>query len=119
MKPVSRPATFVADCAGLDFLNSGDPSHHDRPDWMASGEALLSWLEQARLVPRARLQQLRSETDPKTLDRVAARARELREWLRGFVNRYRGRPLAGIDVSNFELLNRILMEDEKYCQIVA
>src|SRR5262249_29482888 len=86
---------------------------------MGSGEKLMTWLEQARLVPRARLQQLRSATDPRTLGRVAARARALREWLREFVHKYRGRPLAGIDVSNFELLNRILVDDEQYNQIVA
>ena len=86
---------------------------------MVSGEGLMSWLHQARLVPRGLLQELVRDTDRRTLDRVAARARELRDWLRPLVDQYRGRQLVGIEAADFELLNRMLVGDEKYSQIVA
>jgi predicted RNA-binding Zn ribbon-like protein len=119
MRSSGPPARFVADCAGLDFLNSGDPSQAGETDWMGSGERLLSWLDQARLAPRSTLQQLERDAAPRALDRAATQARELREWLRAFVAEHRGRALAGVEVSNLEPLNRILAADEKYSQVVA
>jgi predicted RNA-binding Zn ribbon-like protein len=119
MAPVKPAARFIADCNGLDFLNSGNRSQSIELDWLASGERLISWLEQCGLVPREVLRQMRSNTEQKALDRVASRARELREWLRGFVNQRCGRPLVGVDISNLKLLNDILVGDEQYYQVVA
>jgi predicted RNA-binding Zn ribbon-like protein len=117
--PAPASARLVADCAGLDFLNSGTPSGGTTTDWMGSGEKLLSWLGQAELVPLVTLQHLARNADRNALERVASRARDLREWLRGFVDQHRGRALPDIDVACLELLNRILAEEQKYCQIVA
>jgi predicted RNA-binding Zn ribbon-like protein len=86
---------------------------------MGSGEKLLSWLGQAGLVPLVTLQHLARNADHDSLARVASRARDLRGWLGGFVDQYRGRALPYIDLARLELLNRILAEDQKYCQIVA
>ena len=45
------PALFVADAPGLDFLNSVATPVDTPVDWIANGDGLLDWLEQARLVP--------------------------------------------------------------------
>ena len=45
------PALFVGDALGLDFLNSIATPIDTPVDWIDDGEGLLSWLEQARLVP--------------------------------------------------------------------
>jgi predicted RNA-binding Zn ribbon-like protein len=113
----SPRASFIAECRGLDFVNSGDSPETSQLDWMGSGERLIGWLEQAGLVPRAVLRKFRPDARSGKLDRVASRARELREWLRAVIHKYRGGSFAGVDISVFETLNRILLEDERYIQI--
>ena len=47
-----RPsAFFVGNALGLDFLNSIATPVDTPIDWIDDGEGLLSWLEQAQLVP--------------------------------------------------------------------
>ena len=76
----------------LDFLNSTAAPWGTAIEWITSGADLVAWLEQAALVPPgvARTMAKRSE---KELDRVAADARNLREWFRGFIRAHAGRPL--------------------------
>ncbi len=87
------PAMFVGDALGLDFLNSIATPIDIPVDWIADGEGLLNWLEQARLVPADALRSVRSQALPRELDKVADQARRLREWFRGFVREHKGRPL--------------------------
>jgi predicted RNA-binding Zn ribbon-like protein len=115
----SRPAAiFVGDAAALDFLNSVATPLDVPFDWIADGEGLLSWLDQARLVPTAALQSIRAQAAPAELDEVADQARRLREWFRGFVQKHKGRPLALQDLSELEPLNRLLERDERFSKIV-
>jgi predicted RNA-binding Zn ribbon-like protein len=107
-------ALFVADALGLDFLNSiarpGDTSR----DWIDDGEGLLSWLEQADAVPARVLAEMREAAMPGELDRVAGRARDLREWFRGFVNTHMGQSLEPGAVEELAPLSRLLERDESY-----
>jgi len=112
------PARFIGECRGLDFVNSGESPEISQPDWMANGERLIGWLDQAGLVPRAVLREFKRDAHSGRLDRVASRARDLREWLRTVIHQYRGESLAGADISTFDVLNRILLEDQRYVQIV-
>jgi predicted RNA-binding Zn ribbon-like protein len=50
---------------------------------------------------------------------VAAKARELREWFRGFVKQHKGRPLSAKDLRELEPVNQLLERDEQHRQIVA
>ena len=114
-----RPAAiFVGDAAGLDFLNSVATPVDIPVDWIADGEGLLSWLEQARLVPAGVLQTIRAEALAGELDRIADQARRLREWFRAFVHQHKGSPLALEDIRELEPLNRLLQHDERFSQIV-
>ena len=114
-----RPAAiFVGDAPGLDFLNSVATPVDIPVDWIADGEGLLSWLEQARLVPDEALQAIRAKALPDELDRVADQARRLREWFREFVLRHKGSRLALRDARELEPLNRLLRHDERFSQIV-
>ncbi|MDR5755621.1 ABATE domain-containing protein [Caballeronia sp. LZ035] len=114
----SLPAIFVADAPGLDFLNSIATPVDEPVDWIADGEGLLSWLEQAQLVPAEVLAHMRSQTAPAELDEIAAKARGLREWFRSFVQERKGRPLATKDLSELEALNGVLQRDEQHGAIV-
>jgi predicted RNA-binding Zn ribbon-like protein len=113
------PALFVADSLGLDFLNSIATPTDTPIDWIEDGDGLLDWLEQARLVPADALKTLRAQAMPGEFDNVAAQARTLREWFRGFVRAHKGRPLTAGDLGALEPLNRLLERDDRFSRIVA
>jgi predicted RNA-binding Zn ribbon-like protein len=111
------PAIFIADSIGLDFLNSIATPVDTEIDWISDGEELLAWLEQAHLVPAEVLAALRKQAKPAELDRVAAQARNLREWFRTFVTAHKGRPLKAADLDDLEPLNRVLESDDMFGQL--
>ena len=113
------PAIFVGDALGLDFLNSIATLVDTPIDWIDDGDGLLSWLEQAQLVPADALKSVRMQALPGELDAVADQARSLREWFRGFVRRHKGRPLNAKCLVQLEPLNRLLERDESFHRIVA
>jgi predicted RNA-binding Zn ribbon-like protein len=114
----SKPeALFLADAVGLDFLNSIATPAGTPIDWIDSGDGLLSWLEQAHLVPAETLATLKARALPGELDSVAEQARQLREWFREFVRKRKGRSLAADDLKQLGRLNRLLEKDEKFQQL--
>jgi predicted RNA-binding Zn ribbon-like protein len=111
------PAMFIADSLGLDFLNSV-ATPLDRPiDWLDSGDGLLKWLVQAKLVPADALAALQAQATPAELDRVADQTRALREWFRGFVRKHMGRPLTPKALKELAPLNKLLERDEAFSRI--
>jgi CGNR zinc finger/Putative stress-induced transcription regulator len=116
---LSPPPLFIADAPGLDFLNSiGSPADM-KVEWLGSGADLLAWLAEAKIVPDAVLAALEKTAIPGELDGVAAQARALREWFRGFVAAHKGRPLKPKVLDELGPLNRVLARDEEFGQIVA
>jgi predicted RNA-binding Zn ribbon-like protein len=113
------PAMFLAEAAGLDFLNTLAIPVDVEVEWLGSGEDLLAWLEAAKLLDQAALDEVRALATPAELDAVAAQARALREWLRGFVQRHRGKPLARSAEGELGPLNGLLARDRAFTQIVA
>ena len=113
------PAIFIADAAGLDFLNSVATPVDEQVEWISDGEGLLAWLDQAGMVPPAALDAIRARSTSADLDDVAARARDLREWFRGFVRKKKGRALVAKDLRELEPLNQLLERDEQHGQIVT
>jgi predicted RNA-binding Zn ribbon-like protein len=111
------PALFVADAAALDFLNSIATPIDEPVDWIDDGAGWLEWLKQAGWVEDAVLERLQAQAMPGEMERVAAQARSLREWFRGFVLKYKGKPLQASVLTELEALNRLLERDEKYTQI--
>ncbi|BDU19059.1 ABATE domain-containing protein [Dyella sp. GSA-30] len=115
----STPALFLADSLGLDFLNSVFTPVETQVDTLEDGEGLLSWLQQAQLVPEEVLRSARERAIPGEVDRLAGQARALREWFRAFVREHKGRPLAGADLMELAPINELLTRDERYTEIVA
>jgi predicted RNA-binding Zn ribbon-like protein len=113
------PPLFLADDRGLDFLNTRAVPAEAEVEWLASGDDLLAWLEAAELVDRQALAEIRGMAAPGELDAVAAQARALREWWRGFVQRHRGKPLGRATAAELEPLNRLLARDSEFVQLVA
>jgi predicted RNA-binding Zn ribbon-like protein len=113
------PALFVADALGLDFLNTLATPVDREVDWIDDGDGLLAWLQQAHLVPAEALETLRAQGMPGEFDTIAAQARSLREWFRGFVRQRKGQPLGPEDLSELAPLNRLLERDEGFGRIVV
>jgi predicted RNA-binding Zn ribbon-like protein len=115
----NRPsAMFIADDRGLDFLNSIGTPVDTVVEWIPNGEDLLEWLAQAKLIDPGQADAIRTNTFPGELDEVAAQARALREWFRGFVLTHMGRPLTAKTLNLLEPLNKVLERDEGYGAIV-
>ena len=113
------PAMFIAGDPSLDFLNSIGTPVDTVVEWVANGEDLLAWLEQAELVPTGAAATIRANCFPGELDAVAAQARALREWFRAFVLAHRGPSLGLGALDELEPLNRILERDDAYGAVVA
>jgi len=111
------PAIFIADSAGLDFLNSVATPDDIQIDWIADGDGLLDWLGQAKYVPTGVLKEIKMRAKSGELDKVADEARSLREWSRGFVRKHMGRPLPRSALRELEPLNTLLAQDEAFSQI--
>jgi predicted RNA-binding Zn ribbon-like protein len=111
------PAIFIADSLGLDFLNSIATPVDTPVDWLDSGDGLLRWLAQAKLVPADVLDELKARAMPGELDKVADQARGLREWFRSFVHRHMGRSLTPKALHELEPLNGLLERDEAFSRI--
>jgi predicted RNA-binding Zn ribbon-like protein len=119
MAAIRPPPIFVADNAGLDFLNTIAVPVDTLVDWLSSGEDLLAWLSQARLVPDEALDAFRKSAIPGELDSIAARARALRDWFKPFVYKHMGRPLEAAALRELEPLNELLSRDEEFGQIAV
>jgi predicted RNA-binding Zn ribbon-like protein len=111
------PAIFIADSPGLDFLNSIATPVDTPVDWLDSGDGLLRWLAEAKLVPADALEELKARAVPGELDQVAEQARALREWFRGFVGKHMGRQLPAKALQELTPLNELLQRGETFSQI--
>ena len=117
---VARPALgFVADHPALDFLNSIAAPRGTEFDWLSNGTDLLDWLEARGLVSADELTDMRNRAEPELLEQAAARARQLREWFRGFILKHAGTPLEDIPPSDLAPLNEILMRGSSFFQLEA
>jgi predicted RNA-binding Zn ribbon-like protein len=119
MAAIRPPPIFVADNAGLDFLNTIAVPVDTLVEWLTSGEDLLAWLSQAQLVPDEVLDAFRKSAIPGELDSIAARACALRDWFKPFVYTHMGRPLEPAALRELEPLNELLSRDEEFGQIAV
>jgi predicted RNA-binding Zn ribbon-like protein len=113
------PPIFIADALGLDFINTRAVPVDTEVEWIGSGEDFVGWMQTAELVPAEVVAALRKTATAGELDRVASKARKLREWFRRFVRNHLGSPLKAKALQELEPLNRVLVRDEQFGQIVA
>jgi predicted RNA-binding Zn ribbon-like protein len=113
-------AFFVGEHLALDFLNTRATPSGVWTDWLSDGADLLAWLEQAGAIePEVAVRFRKQPRARRVLDEVASRARDLRGWLRGFVERHAGRRLEADAVAELGPLNRLLARDDSYWQVEA
>jgi predicted RNA-binding Zn ribbon-like protein len=117
---LDRPsAFFIADHLALDFLNSIASPRGVPIEWLQDGRDLLDWLEQANVIGPDVAARFRRPKDQRALDSVAGRAREFRDWLRGFVTRHMGKPLTTATAKALGPLNERLAGDTSYPMVEA
>jgi predicted RNA-binding Zn ribbon-like protein len=108
------PPFFVGDHLALDFVNTVATPKDVPVEWLRDGLDLLEWLERAKTVGASAAARFRASNAQSALDEVARRAREFRDWLRGFITRHMGRPLTSTAVKGLGPLNELLAGDTSY-----
>jgi predicted RNA-binding Zn ribbon-like protein len=116
---VRQSAIFLAEAIGLDFLNSIAAPTGEEVDWLSDGQGLLGWIDQAQLAPAEVLSVMRTQVALDEIDATARRARELREWFRGFVQEHRGKRLHVDSLEQLRPLNEILEQDNRVRALIA
>ena len=115
-----RPTPILlADHPALDFLNTRAFPGGVEVEWLADGRDLVDWLEAMKLAEPGALHAAAARMTGRRLDAVAAKARSLREWLRGFVERHAGNPLARSAAGELAPLNELLGTDCAFRSIEA
>jgi predicted RNA-binding Zn ribbon-like protein len=118
MTETAHPEPFlIADDRALDLLNSVAAPWGTEIEWLGDGRDLLAWLQLAGLVAPDISTRFLEKTSPETLDDVASKARELREWFRAFVATQAGRRLEPSALADLDKINRLLGRDEAYRQV--
>jgi predicted RNA-binding Zn ribbon-like protein len=113
------PPFFVGDHLALDFLNTIATPKDVPVEWLGDGRDLVEWMERARGIDASTAAQFREWKDRRVLDDAARKAREFREWLRGFITRHMGRPVAASAVKALGPLNELLAGDTSYPVVAA
>ncbi|HEY2519120.1 MAG TPA: ABATE domain-containing protein [Streptosporangiaceae bacterium] len=112
----------LGDHPALDFLNSIATPVREPVELLTGGPAYLAWLERAGFIDRADRAEIERRFGPAELDRAAAQAVELREWLRPVVAAWAGGAWAGGDGPALpgevrDHLNGILAADHRFSRI--
>ena len=104
---------FVADHRALDLLNSVCAPWGKEIEWIENGDDLLDWMQKAELLTYNQVKDLKHNLLPETLNSAASKARDLREWFRGFVSTYAGKKLDNSALKELGLLNKLLEKNVK------
>ena len=116
--PSRPPALFIAGPLGIDFLNSVAIPLDSVVDWIGDGKDYLDWLQQAGLLTSNDISIIKCNFSAGELDKIAQRARELREWFRAFVKSHKGKPLLPAALKKLKPLNDLLELNQVYWSIV-
>lgn len=113
-----QSAIPFGDHPALDFLNTLASPRGVETEWLADGERLCMWLVGSGALAPETMERLRAAWGPGPFDEVARRARALRAWFHGFVERHAGSPLTGNACEELGPLNDVLREDGLHQAVV-
>jgi predicted RNA-binding Zn ribbon-like protein len=98
---------FLGSHPALDFLNTRPTPRGEPVELIGDGASYAAWLEAAQLLPATPASALRRRFGPAALDEAAAQARDLREWARDWIARWRDAPGAAYG-AEARRLNRLM-----------
>ena len=102
MKPL-----FLGSHPAMDFLNTRPTPRGVPIELIGDGTSYVAWLEDAQLLHATTARKLRRRFGTAALDAAAAEARELREWARDWIARWRDAP-GGAYRAELRRLNHLL-----------
>jgi predicted RNA-binding Zn ribbon-like protein len=111
-------ALFIAGHPAIDFLNTSFLPQGVRVEILVDGRALLEWLVSAGLLDCATSAKLQRKLGAGALNAVAAEARDIREWARNWLERWRAEPKARYD-TEIAKLNQLLAHEAVYHEVIA
>jgi len=113
MKPL-----FLGSHPALDFLNTRPSPRGEPVELVGDGSAYAAWLEEAGLLHVTTASALKRRFGPTALDEAAGEARDLREWARDWIARWRDAP--GREYSTeIRRLNRLMARASCYPEMVV
>lgn len=113
MKPL-----FLGSHPAMDFLNTHLTPRGTPVELIGDGTSYAGWLEGAQLLHATTAPQLRRRFGLAALDGAAAEARELREWARDWIARWRDDP-DGAYRAEIRRLNPLLARAQCYPELVS
>jgi predicted RNA-binding Zn ribbon-like protein len=108
---------FLGSHPAMDFLNTHPTPQGTPVELIGDGTAYIAWLEAAQLLPATTTSRLRRRFGAAALDGAAAQARELREWGRDWIARWRDAP-ADDYTAELRRLNQLLARATRYPEMV-
>ena len=108
---------FLGSHPALDFLNTRLTPRGEPIELIGDGASYAAWLEEAQLLHAATASTLRRRFGAAALDEAAAQARDLREWARDWIARWRHTPGAAYG-AQIRRLNRLMAGATCYPELV-
>ena len=108
---------FLGSHPALDFLNTRLTPRGAAIELIGDGASFAAWLEGSQLLPDTTAAKLRRRFGAVALDAAAAEARDLREWARSWIARWRDVPAAGYR-AELRRLNHLMARATCYPEMV-
>ena len=108
---------FLGSHPALDFLNTRPTPRGEPIELIGDGTSYAAWLEGAQLLHAATATKLSRRFGRAALDAAAAEARDLREWARDWIGRWRDAPRAAYR-AEVRRLNRLMARATCYPEMV-
>ena len=112
MKPL-----FLGSHPAMDFLNTRPTPRGAPIELVGDGTSYAAWLDEARLLPATTASALKRRFGAAALDEAAAEARDLREWARDWIARWRDAP-GGAYRTELRRLNHLMARATCYPELV-
>jgi predicted RNA-binding Zn ribbon-like protein len=113
MKPL-----FLGSHPAMDFLNTRPTPRGASVELIGDGLSFAAWLDRAQLVRDTSASKLRRRFGAAALDAAAAQARDLREWARDWIARWREAPGAAYR-PELRRLNHLMAQAAYYPEMVT
>jgi predicted RNA-binding Zn ribbon-like protein len=109
---------FLGSHPALDFLNTRPTPRGESIELVGDGISFAAWLAGARLLPATTASKLKRRFGAAALDAAATQARELREWARDWIARWRDAP-GGSYSAELRRLNHVMARATCYPEMVT
>ncbi len=109
---------FLGSHSAIDFLNTALAPNGEQLEMIGDGNAWIRWLMGAGLLADAAATRIQRRFSRKALDLSAAEARQVREWARAWLDRWRTSPNADYS-REVETLNKLLARESLHRRVVT